>query len=242
MAPPPPQQPQQRSAEAQAALKAAGLDDDAMLWDYGGREAEILGPAAVPATGLAKQPKKKKGGGATAVAEQPESPARTDGRAAPPVAEAPLDDVAPDGAFGGAGEGSMPPAMGRWCQEQMLTLTGNDDTTLTHFLFSLENDEEIVSYLSMYLGDTPTVRGFAREFALRKKAARGLGESRDWQRAGRGNKSKESEAAPEQEDDGFAAGKSKRKAGKKGRSLDPTMLGFSVESSRIMQGEVQLPS
>ena len=109
-----------------------------MLWDYGGREAEILGPAAVPATGPAKQPKKKKGGGATAVAEQPESPARTNGRAAPPAAEAPLDDAAPDGAFGGAGEGSMPPAMGRWCQEQMLTLTGNDDTTLTHFLFSLE--------------------------------------------------------------------------------------------------------
>ena len=105
-----------------------------------------------------------------------------------------------------------------------------------------QNDEEIVSYLSMYLGDTPTVRGFAREFALRKKAARGLGESRDWQKAGRGNKGKESEAAPEEEDDGFTAGKSKRKAGKKGKSLDPTMLGFSVESSRIMQGEVQLPS
>ena len=111
-----------------------------------------------------------------------------------------------------------------------------------------QNDEEIVSYLSMYLGDTPTVRNFAHEFALRKKAARGLGESRDWQKAGRGNKGRadgstpDGGGAPEEEDDGFTSGKSKRKAGKKGKSLDPTMLGFSVESSRIMQGEVQLPS
>ena len=132
--PPPPQ----RSAEAQAALKAAGLDEDAMLWDYGGREAEILGPAAAAAAAAAaapaKQPKKKKGG---AAAEQPESPARTNGRAASQPAEAPQDDSAADSAFG-VGEGSMPPAMSRWCQEQMLALTGNDDTTLTHFLFSLE--------------------------------------------------------------------------------------------------------
>ena len=136
----------------------------------------------------------------------------------------------------------MPPAMGRWCEEQMLSLTGNDDTTLTHFLFSLTNDEEIASYLSMYLGDTPTVRSFAKEFALRKKAARGLGESRDWQKAGRGNKGKDADAAPEEDSDGFTQSKSKRKSGKKGKSLDPTMLSFSVESSRIMQGEVQLPS
>ena len=91
----------------------------------------------------------------------------------------------------------------------------------------------------MYLGDTPTVRSFAKEFALRKKAARGLGESRDWQKAGRGNKGKDSDAAPEEDSDGFTQSKSKRKSGKKGKSLDPTMLGFSVESSRIMQGELQ---
>ena len=72
----------------------------------------------------------------------------------------------------------------------MLALTGNDDTTLTHFLFSLQNDDEIASYLSMYLGDTPTVRNFAQEFTLRKRAARGTGESREWQKAGRGGKAK----------------------------------------------------
>ena len=44
-------------------------------------------------------------------------------------------------------------------------------------------------------------------------------------------------------DDGFqTAGKagSKKGRGKKG-SLDPSLLGFSVESSRIMQGEIDLP-
>lgn len=45
------------------------------------------------------------------------------------------------------------------------------------------------------------------------------------------------------DDDGFqTAGKagSKKGRGKKG-SLDPSLLGFSVESSRIMQGEIDLP-
>ena len=44
---------------------------------------------------------------------------------------------------------------------------------------------------------------------------------------------------PEEDDDGFTTGKSKRKGVKKGKAVDPTLLGFSVESSRIMQGEMQ---
>ena len=95
----------------------------------------------------------------------------------------------------------------------------------------------------MYLGDTPTVRSFAREFALRKKAARGLGESRDWQKAGRGNKGKDSDAAPEEDSDGFHPEQVQAQVRQEGQvARTPTMLGFSVESSRIMQGEVQLPS
>ena len=95
----------------------------------------------------------------------------------------------------------------------------------------------------MYLGDTPTVRNFAQEFTLRKRAARGTGESREWQKAGRGGKAKGGEAQPSpsagEDDDGFTTGKSKRnKAGKKGKAVDPTLLGFSVESSRLMQGEI----
>ena len=39
-------------------------------------------------------------------------------------------------------------------------------------------------------------------------------------------------------DDGFEeAGKGRRKGKKK--AVDPNLLGFSVESSRIMQGEIQ---
>ena len=45
-------------------------------------------------------------------------------------------------------------------------------------------------------------------------------------------------------DDGFQAagkaGKAQKGKGKKG-TMDPSLLGFSVESSRIMQGEIQLP-
>ena len=37
------------------------------------------------------------------------------------------------------------------------------------------------SYLTMYLGESKAVDTFAKEFTLRKRAARGTGESRDWQ-------------------------------------------------------------
>jgi len=87
----------------------------------------------------------------------------------------------------------------------------------------------------MYLGASAAVSAFAKEFTLRKKAARGLGESRDWQTQKRHGK-----AAPAPADeDGFEAGKGKRKGKKK--AVDPSLLGFSVESSRIMQGEIDFP-
>ena len=82
--------------------------------------------------------------------------------------------------FGGA-EGGMPGSMSVWCQQQMLSLTGNDDTTLADFLYSLTADDEVRSYLNMYLGESKAVEAFAKEFTLRKRAARGTGESRDWQ-------------------------------------------------------------
>jgi len=127
----------------------------------------------------------------------------------------------------------MPPAMAQWCALQMNALTGNDDTTLADFLYSLQADDEVHSYLTMYLGASKSVDSFAKEFTLRKRAARGTGESREWQTAGRKGKESPAGAAA---DDGFQSAK-----GKKGRSkrADPSLLGFSVESSRIMQGEIQ---
>ena len=119
---------------------------------------------------------------------------------------------------------------------------------LTHMLCALQiwcvqADDEVHSYLTMYLGASKAVDSFAKEFTLRKRAARGTGESREWQKAGRGGKAKGGEAQPSpsagEDDDGFTTGKSKRnKAGKKGKAVDPTLLGFSVESSRLMQGEI----
>ena len=47
--------------------------------------------------------------------------------------------------LGGPGDGQMPAAMASWCGQQMLSLTGNDDTTLADFLFSLSSDAEAPS-------------------------------------------------------------------------------------------------
>jgi len=140
--------------------------------------------------------------------------------------------------FGG-GDTPMPASMLQWCGTQMKALTGNDDTTLADFLYSLQSDDEIHSYLAMYLGSGGAVETFAKEFVLRKKAARGVGESRDFQTVG-GKKDKgKGGASPGGDDDGFAQPKGKKGRGKK--LTDPSLLGFSVESSRIMQGEIDFP-
>ena len=88
----------------------------------------------------------------------------------------------------------------------------------------------------MYLGASGAVDLFAKEFILRKRAARGTGESREWQAAGKKGKA----AASPKEDDGFKqAGSAKKGKKGKGVKVDPSLLGYSVESSRIMQGELQ---
>lgn len=45
--------------------------------------------------------------------------------------------------------------------------------------------------------------------------------------------------ALESSDVGAPAGKSGKKKGKKGRQIDPALLGFKVSSNRIMMGEIQ---
>ncbi|KAL1495822.1 hypothetical protein AB1Y20_016682 [Prymnesium parvum] len=185
--------------------------DDGLLFEYS-EPAPPPPPAAAAAGG--KQ-KKKKGKSA-------EDAAAAAGGAA--------DEEAVFGADSG-----MPPQMARWCEAQMHALTGGDDVTLAHFLYSLTNDDEIHSYLTMYLGESAAVASFAKEFTLRKRAARGTGESVEWKTAGRGGKA----AAPE-ENWAEAGGKvGKRKGKNKMKAVDPSMLGYSVESSRIMQGELQ---
>merc|ERR1719271_172093 len=104
----------------------------------------------------------------------------------------------------------MPSAMAAWCASQMSALTGNDDTTLADFLY-LQPDDEVHSYLTMYLGESKAVDTFAKEFTLRKRAARGTGESRDWQTAGKSKK------GADKDDDGFATA-GKKKGGKAKRA------------------------
>ena len=41
--------------------------------------------------------------------------------------------------------------------------------------------------------------------------------------------------------DGSVSGRSGKKKGKKGRHIDPALLGFKVSSNRIMMGEIQHP-
>jgi len=97
----------------------------------------------------------------------------------------------------------------------------------------------VQSYLTMYLGKSNAIDTFAKEFQLRKRAASGRGESVDWQTAGRRG-GKDSPATKGEEDaNGFQAPRGKKNRGKK--MSDPSLLGFSVESSRIMQGEIDFP-
>ena len=46
-------------------------------------------------------------------------------------------------------------------------------------------------------------------------------------------------AALESSDGSMPSGRSGKKKGKKGRQLDPALLGFKVSSNRIMMGEIQ---
>ncbi|EHA8590637.1 hypothetical protein COCNU_scaffold021594G000010 [Cocos nucifera] len=41
--------------------------------------------------------------------------------------------------------------------------------------------------------------------------------------------------------DAGPGGKSSKKKGKKGRQIDPSLLGFKVHSNRILMGEIQRP-
>ncbi|KOO29771.1 hypothetical protein Ctob_005722 [Chrysochromulina tobinii] len=235
---------QGRPSPSAAATAAA---DDGLLWDYGApapptasaplraggspTKGAVLGAAAAaaaasspaqPGSEKAKRGKKGKGG---------DSP---DANGAGAGAGTALEAAA---SFGGS-DAPMPPDMIKWCGQQMKALTGNDDTTLAQFVFSLHSEDEVHSYFATYLGTSKAVDTFANEFTLRKRAARGVGESREWQTAG--GKKAAAATPPKEDENGFSAPKGRKGAPKK-KVADPSMLGFSVESSRIMQGEIDFP-
>lgn len=69
-------------------------------------------------------------------------------------------------AFGGP---TMSPKFRRWCVQEMIRLSGHDDTTLVDYCFTLQSPAEIRESMSGTLGSTPGVSQFASEFIRRKK-------------------------------------------------------------------------
>lgn len=147
-----------------------------------------------------------------------------------------------------------------WCEAQMKQLTGSDDMTLLDFCMALPTSLEAGEYLTRYLGNKADVRAFQVEFLHRKellprkvlsqffaeseavikdktdasavrKVDTSLEKSVQYSR-------KEAEAdIYEGQNDGSKAVKKKGKKGKK--VVDPSLLGFSVASTRILMGEIQ---
>ena len=119
-----------RAAAPRAAAPPADVDDG-LLWDYGAAPAPP--PPSRPAA--ASQPAAKLTPDKTAEKKGKKAP-KASPEAGPNAAQGVAlgDDTA---AFGG-GDAAMPPAMMTWCVSQMTALTGNDDTTLADFLFSLQ--------------------------------------------------------------------------------------------------------
>eukprot|EP00750_Incisomonas_marina_P014291 INCI17633.1.p1 GENE.INCI17633.1~~INCI17633.1.p1 ORF type:complete len:602 (-),score=110.73 INCI17633.1:1419-3098(-) len=67
--------------------------------------------------------------------------------------------------FGGK---EMPASMLAWCKQQLIALTGKDDVTLVHYVYSLKDPADIREYIRSFLGSTPKISAFATEFINRK--------------------------------------------------------------------------
>ncbi|CAM6091961.1 unnamed protein product [Calypogeia fissa] len=158
-------------------------------------------------------------------------------------------------------------AFRQWCETQIKKLTGNDDMTLVDFCISLPSVSEAGDYLTHYLGSGPVVQSFKVEFLRRKETLNSdvirtvfpvsdavirdeaLHKSNGKKVEIKGKVisikeiSKEDEGGNADSDSGnnsSAAKLAQKKKGKKGKKVvDPSLLGFSVTSNRIMMGEIQ---
>ena len=140
----------------------------------------------------------------------------------------------------------------RWCEQQMERLTGSSDLTLIDFCMSLPRvagDEQAKLYLHQYIGESADAMRFSTAF---------LAGRAQLSRAGIQAAFPLSEAVitdPSAAESSVSSGGSavtgiggatsrgggyRKKKGKKGKkSVDPSLLGFSVQSNRIMMGEIQ---
>ncbi|CAM6043468.1 unnamed protein product [Sphagnum compactum] len=153
-------------------------------------------------------------------------------------------------------------ALQQWCQSQIKKLSGVDDTTIIDYCISLPSSGEAGMYLSQYLLSLPgiskvQVELFKTEFIRQKEklvmVASGnpcsSSDDRDalFSSNGKMGRSKfSSDFNPEKVDESLGGSDSNnflkggKKKGKKGKKVvDPSLLGFSITSNRIMMGEIQ---
>lgn len=141
---------------------------------------------------------------------------------------------------------------------------GATDMTLVDFCISLPSIGEAGEYLTHYLGSGPAVQSFKAEFLRRKEMLNSdvirtvfpvsdavirddaLHKSNGKRMEMKGKVvslkeiSKDDEGGAADSDNSSGSKLAPKKKGKKGKKVvDPSLLGFSVTSNRIMMGEIQ---
>lgn len=137
----------------------------------------------------------------------------------------------------------LPPEMRTWCEANLSPLLGSSEMTLAEFLWTVEDPSELRSYAELYLGKSGAVAKFAGEFCEQRRK---LQEAAKFQVVPlRGAKasvaSGSSASAPSAQAKGAdAQGGQRRKKKTRQQAIDKSLLGYTVESSRIMKGELDL--
>lgn len=95
------------------------------------------------------------------------------------------------------------------------------------FLLSLSTASDVLDYLLALYGDSEEVRRFAEAFGERRLGAPPKDDS----------KGPDSQRGPKEAADASTPKANRRRRGK-GKEVDPSLLGFTAASSRIMQGSI----
>mmetsp|Transcript_21527 Transcript_21527/g.67265 ORF Transcript_21527/g.67265 Transcript_21527/m.67265 type:complete len:156 (+) Transcript_21527:1-468(+) len=148
-----------------------------------------------------------------------------------------------------------------WLAKALPPLSGSSDTALGEFLYSLSDESELRSYAKLYLGESAAVGAFVNEFIERRRRAEEGASFQPVTSKGKIAKSPSAASTPGARGatgfdlgagDAAGAGSGaqvaqasggsggKGKKNKKGKKVDLSLLGYTVESSRIMKGEIDL--
>eukprot|EP01086_Lenisia_limosa_P011423 TRINITY_DN372_c0_g1_i3.p1 TRINITY_DN372_c0_g1~~TRINITY_DN372_c0_g1_i3.p1 ORF type:complete len:274 (-),score=78.88 TRINITY_DN372_c0_g1_i3:137-934(-) len=165
---------------------------------------------------------------------------------------APAADETP--AFGVA----VPEDILNWAKPHLLRINGSTDATILEFLITVDSEKDTTMYLRQEFGSSELVTSFAEQWLDRK--AKYLKKPRKGERtvqpkphaaapaasmadfpslANNAPKTQQSQQ-PVAEAPRPSGGKRKGKKGKKGQRVD-NLVGVTVHSNRIMQGEIDYP-